>query len=715
MTEIFDSRMVPKGLHNECRVSISGYAAFEIFNVSSINESEFWNITVGSINGERITGLTLTKVMFTKQMLESLTKEQEYQSIWQTEIKLPRNATLLNKLQLNGLNWTVDFGGGTRLCALVTVNESTTIVVTEELIVTERNVTASEEILSDALSNYKTFQIEYMLPQSNSENPRSKDFNEINTNWSYPYEIGWVTLPPISKTFHSDLCSLRVTATPSFLLNGFIGWQFIIGWPPPFIHLNWFETWMKLCTSVKLEIQVSASLTFTKIWEAALWEVRYPYFFYIGVPVWVDLIFTINAAMTIDAYAEMSIEAETAINGSFKGGVRWEAGQWFPIIEKEIVAETPDYKASAAAGFMIRPSLQFRFAFLFYSLAGPFLGFEPYAETTAQYPEQTWTMTLGFKINTGITFAGWLKQLLKLDDISRNWNWTLKSWNGTWGDPPTAFPEIRNLALINIEPTVTPNYVGAIVNLNVSLTNNGDFIESISVGVYHGTFCIDSYTDIQILQGQHLILPFKWDTSGLEGGDYILTGEIAPTENETNLEDNSKNITIHLVESSDVALSEIALSANETYVGRTVNVTVTLQNIGNFTREVEVILYCDRSVTTCISKELAANEEVTFMFPWNTNDLEEGENYVIWANVTTPHYDTNITNNVLVFGIMKIKLLGDINGDSKVDIRDLSKAALCFGGFPNHSRWDVNADVNDDYEIDIYDLVIIASNFGKSI
>jgi len=56
----------------------------------------------------------------------------------------------------------------------------------------------------------------------------------------------------------------------------------------------------------------------------------------------------------------------------------------------------------------------------------------------------------------------------------------------------------------------------------------------------------------------------------------------------------------------------------------------------------------------------------------------------------------------------------DLNDDGKVDIEDISTAALAFGSYPSHPRWKVQADINKDSKVDIRDIVLIAKNFGKT-
>jgi len=52
---------------------------------------------------------------------------------------------------------------------------------------------------------------------------------------------------------------------------------------------------------------------------------------------------------------------------------------------------------------------------------------------------------------------------------------------------------------------------------------------------------------------------------------------------------------------------------------------------------------------------------------------------------------------------------GDVNGDGIVDIFDLTPVALVFGG--QSLFYDLNFEFT--FEIDIYDLVVIAINFGR--
>jgi hypothetical protein len=59
-------------------------------------------------------------------------------------------------------------------------------------------------------------------------------------------------------------------------------------------------------------------------------------------------------------------------------------------------------------------------------------------------------------------------------------------------------------------------------------------------------------------------------------------------------------------------------------------------------------------------------------------------------------------------------ILGDINGDGKVDVKDVSVVALHLGSYLGHERWDERADVNGDGKVNIFDIAIVCRNFGRS-
>jgi hypothetical protein len=59
-------------------------------------------------------------------------------------------------------------------------------------------------------------------------------------------------------------------------------------------------------------------------------------------------------------------------------------------------------------------------------------------------------------------------------------------------------------------------------------------------------------------------------------------------------------------------------------------------------------------------------------------------------------------------------LIGDINGDGRVDMKDIGYVSIRFGTGPSAPLWDVKADLNGDGKVNMKDIGTIAKNFGAT-
>jgi len=84
--------------------------------------------------------------------------------------------------------------------------------------------------------------------------------------------------------------------------------------------------------------------------------------------------------------------------------------------------------------------------------------------------------------------------------------------------------------------------------------------------------------------------------------------------------------------------------------------------------------------------------------------------YTVYLNVADNVGGNAISNTASVTVLFRIP--GDVNGDNKVDGKDVALAALAFGSVPGTTTWNQNTDVNGDGRIDGKDLVIIVRNYG---
>jgi parallel beta-helix repeat protein len=160
------------------------------------------------------------------------------------------------------------------------------------------------------------------------------------------------------------------------------------------------------------------------------------------------------------------------------------------------------------------------------------------------------------------------------------------------------------------------------------------------------------------------------------------------------------------------------------FQGLPVCVNVTVLNKGYFDENVTVTLYYNMTANQIIGAQnvtLSRGQNVTVAFVWDTTSVPYCQNYTLTAVATIP-FDINPADNTLACGPINMRIMGDINGDGKVDIKDISIVAksfgscgpnyLCAGSLPSPG-WNLDADLNGDNKVDVRDIALVARNFGK--
>jgi hypothetical protein len=166
----------------------------------------------------------------------------------------------------------------------------------------------------------------------------------------------------------------------------------------------------------------------------------------------------------------------------------------------------------------------------------------------------------------------------------------------------------------------------------------------------------------------------------------------------------------------DVAIIHVEPIRNMSYPGRMVNITVVAANLGDIEETFNVTAYYDENeIGTQTVIDLPANQNTTLVFTWDTTGLQPCTNYTIKAEATQVPYEQDIINNVYIDGYVKIKMIGDVNGDGIIDIYDITAAAGVYGSKEGDPNWNPEADVAPQWGIiDIYDMVTIASRYGQT-
>ena len=60
-------------------------------------------------------------------------------------------------------------------------------------------------------------------------------------------------------------------------------------------------------------------------------------------------------------------------------------------------------------------------------------------------------------------------------------------------------------------------------------------------------------------------------------------------------------------------------------------------------------------------------------------------------------------------------LVGDVNGDGKVNIEDVAIVAKHFGTTPSSPTWNPACDLDNNGKVDIADVAIVAQAFGQHV
>jgi hypothetical protein len=167
----------------------------------------------------------------------------------------------------------------------------------------------------------------------------------------------------------------------------------------------------------------------------------------------------------------------------------------------------------------------------------------------------------------------------------------------------------------------------------------------------------------------------------------------------------------------NIVTKQISLSTLETYVGRIIPINVTVLNDGNIPESFTVSLYYDTTlIETKDVTDLAPKENITLTFNWNTGTVSPRVTpYTMKAEASTVPYEVNLTDNTLVDGTIKLKIVGDVNGDGTVNINDLIAWDNAYGSHAGDGNWNAQADINNDGTVDKADATLILDHYKETL
>jgi len=275
---------------------------------------------------------------------------------------------------------------------------------------------------------------------------------------------------------------------------------------------------------------------------------------------------------------------------------------------------------------------------------------------------------------------------------------------------------IHDVAVIDVAVSPTTVVAGETVTINVTAKNEGSDYENFTVTAYYDSTPIASQNVTNLLPNWNTTLTLYWNTTGMPRGNYTIKAVASTVPGEVNLLNNEFVDGTVEVLWHDVAVTSVVADRTWLYQGWAANVNVTVKNNGDFAENVTVTLYYNITANKIIGTQnvtLLVGQNQTIFFVWNTANAEYCHNYTITAVATIPA-DNNPADNILADGAIKVRIVGDANGDGKDDITDIFLVAKAYGETPDRPRWDPNMDLNEDGKVDITDIFIVAKNFGKN-
>jgi hypothetical protein len=282
---------------------------------------------------------------------------------------------------------------------------------------------------------------------------------------------------------------------------------------------------------------------------------------------------------------------------------------------------------------------------------------------------------------------------------------------------------IRDVEITEVVPSTSWAYQGWPVSVQVTARNNGNVSETFAVAAYYDNATIGTIPVVNLASNTDTVLTFGWNTSVVAEGTYTISAQASAVPFEFNTTNNylaDGQVEI-FTQIRDVAITNVTTSGAWAYQGVAMNVTVTARNVGDVNESFNVMAFCDAALIGNVSVvDLAPGVEVVEVFTLNTTDLSPCSNYTISGQASMVPFEFNTTNNLFVDGVITIRFIGDLNGDGKVDMRDVAVAAAAFGTHAGDPRWNPDADITGtdylvpDGVVDMRDVALIAKNFGKS-
>jgi hypothetical protein len=162
----------------------------------------------------------------------------------------------------------------------------------------------------------------------------------------------------------------------------------------------------------------------------------------------------------------------------------------------------------------------------------------------------------------------------------------------------------------------------------------------------------------------------------------------------------------------EVAITSLTCSRVLIPQGYSASLGLFVEDPGTFTETFNVTFYAGNTAINTQTVTLTSGNSTNITFLWNTSGFAYG-NYTLSAYAWPVSGQTDLTNNNVTSGVVKVTIPGDLNGDFQVNLKDLAILAKAYGSTAGDANWNPNADIDGDGLVGLSDLGILVQHYGQ--
>jgi hypothetical protein len=162
-----------------------------------------------------------------------------------------------------------------------------------------------------------------------------------------------------------------------------------------------------------------------------------------------------------------------------------------------------------------------------------------------------------------------------------------------------------------------------------------------------------------------------------------------------------------------VTVISVLASKNIIGQGFSCGLKVCVADNGQYTESFGITAYAnDTLIGAKQVNDLSASCQMFQGYVWNTAGMTYA-NFTVRVCVEAVAGQTDVSGINFTLGTLRVTIPGDINGDFKVSVQDLTLLANAYRTTPGSPKWNPNADIDGDGVVGLLDLTILAVHYGQ--